>query len=131
MRFIVMIKADKNYEAGIPPSQELMAAIGTISADMARAGVLVDAVGLLPSSKGARLRLADGQVTVTDGPFAEAKEVVGGYAIVQAASKAEAIELGKRFLLVHAEVLGRSYECESEIRQLADPPRSGSDGNPR
>ena len=76
----------------------------------------------MPSSQGARLRLAGGKLTVTDGPFAEAKELIGGYAIVQAKSKEEAIELGKNFLKVHEEVLGLSYEGECEVRQMYDGP---------
>ena len=121
MRFMMMVKADKNYEAGAPPSMELMAAMGKLTEDMTKAGVLLETGGLMPSSKGARLRIAEGKVTVTDGPFSEAKELIGGYAIVQVKSKKEAIELGERFLQLHAEILGPSYEGESEIRQMFDP----------
>jgi hypothetical protein len=121
MRFMMIVKADKNYEAGVPPSQELMAAIGKHAEQMTAAGVLLETGGLLPSSKGARIRVAAGKVTVTDGPFTEAKELIGGYAILQAKSKQEAIELGKDFMKLHAEVLGPSYEGELEVRQLADP----------
>lgn len=122
MRFMTLVKADKAYEAGAPPSNELMAAIGKLSEEMMKAGVLLETGGLLPSSKGARVRVAGGKLTVTDGPFAEAKELVGGYAILQAKSKEEAIELAKRFMGVHGEVLGPSYEGECEVRQLFDPP---------
>jgi hypothetical protein len=118
---MTLVKADKDYEAGVPPSDELAAAIGKLAEEMARAGVMLEMGGLLPSSKGARVRVAGGNLTVTDGPFAEAKELVGGYAIVQAKSKEEAIELAKRFMRVHVEVLGSSYEGECEIRQLFDP----------
>lgn len=121
MRFMMMIKADKDYEAGVPPSRELMAAIGKLTEEMMRAGVVVETGGLLPSSKGARIQIARGKLTVTDGPFGETKELIGGYAILQARSKEEAIELGKRFMKVHSDILGLSYEGELEIRQLFDP----------
>jgi hypothetical protein len=120
MRFMMIIKADKNYEAGIPPTRELMAAIGKLSQQMAKEGVLLEAGGLMPSSRGARIRLTQQKLIVTDGPFAETKELIGGYAILQAKSKEEAIELGKQFIKVHGEVLGPSYEGDLEIRQMLD-----------
>ena len=122
MRFMMMVKADKNYEAGIPPTPELLAAIGKLTADMTRAGVLVQTGGLLPSSTGVRVRVSRGQLSVTDGPFAETKELIGGYAIVEAASRDEAIRIGRRFMELHASVLGPSYEGECEVRQLFDGP---------
>jgi hypothetical protein len=121
MRFMVITKATKDSEAGIPPKPELMAAVGKLSEEGMKAGYLLESGGLLPSSKGARLRLAGGNLTVTDGPFAEAKELIGGYAILQVKSKAEAVDLGKRFLKLHEEVLGPSYEGECEVRQMIDP----------
>jgi hypothetical protein len=120
MRFMMIVKGDKDYEAGVPPRPELMAAIGGLSEEMARAGALLETGGLMPTSQGARVRVAGRKLTVTDGPFSEAKEVIGGYAIVQAKDKAEAIELGKRFMKVHADVLGPSYEGELEIRPMMD-----------
>jgi hypothetical protein len=120
MRFMMMVKGDRNYEAGAPPDPELGAAIGKLSEEMMRAGVMVDMGGLLPSAMGARVHLAGGKLTVTDGPFSEAKEVVGGYAILRADSRQEAIEHGKRFMALHAGVLGSSYEGELEIRQMAE-----------
>jgi hypothetical protein len=127
MKFMMMVKADKDYEAGAQPTPELEAAIGKITEEMMRAGVVLEVGGLLPSAAGARLRLAGGKLTVTDGPFAEAKELIGGFAILRAKSKAEAIELGSRFLKVHEEVLGPAYVGELEIRQLFDE----SDSAPR
>jgi hypothetical protein len=121
MRFMLIAKATKESEAGLPPDPKLIAAIGKLSEDMAKAGVLVDVGGLLPSAAGARVKVSGGKVTVTDGPFAEARELIGGYAIVQTKSKAEAIELSKRFWKIHADVMGPSYEGEGEIRQLFDP----------
>ena len=120
MRFMVMVKADKDYEAGLPPKPELLAAIGKLSQDMVKAGVLLDTGGLLPSSRGARVRASGGKLSVTDGPFTETKELVGGYAIVQAQSRDEAVELGKQFMELHVTVLGCSYDGECEIRQLFD-----------
>jgi len=120
MRFMVMVKADKDYEAGLPPKPELLAAIGKLSHDMVEAGVLLETGGLLPSSRGTRVRASGGKLSVTDGPFTETKELVGGYAIVQAQSRDEAVELGKQFMEVHVTVLGSSYNGECEIRQLFD-----------
>jgi len=117
MRFMMMIKSDE--KAG-PPSAELVAAIGQLGAEMAKAGVLLEMGGLFPSAAGAKLRLSGGKVTVNDGPFTETKELVGGYAILAAKSKEEAIEYGRRFLNVHAEILGNSYEGELEIRQMSE-----------
>lgn len=117
---MMMIKGDQEYEAGTPPSPELAAAIGRLSRDMAKAGVLLETGGLLPSSKGAKLHLSRGRITVVDGPFAEAREVVGGYAIVQTRSREEAIELGKRFLEAHRSAMSADFEAECEIRQFAD-----------
>jgi hypothetical protein len=119
---MMLVKGDKDYEAGAPPRPELMAAIGALGEEMARAGKLLEMGGLAPSAMGAMLNLEGGSVRVTDGPFSESKEVIGGYAVMEAGSKAEAIELGKRFLQVHADVMGRSYKAQLEVRQLFDPP---------
>ena len=113
MRYLMLYKPGK--ETSAPPSDQEMADMGRFIEEMARAGVLIAADGLLPSSDGARVRIAREKFTVTDGPFAETKELIAGYAIVQVRSKAEAIELGKRFL----KVVG---EGESEIRQMHEAP---------
>jgi hypothetical protein len=120
MRFMMMMKGDKNYEAGAPPDPRLMAAIGKLSEEMAKAGILLSSEGLLPSSAGAKVRAANGRLAVTDGPFTEAKELVGGFAILKAASKAEAIRLGTDFVRLHQDILGPEWEGECEIRQVAD-----------
>ena len=114
MKFISMVKA---AEAG-PPSPELMGAIGRLAQELAQSGVLVEMGGLLPSVRGARMRLARGGITVTDGPFTESKELVGGYAIFSVPSKADAIELGRQFLQVHSDILGPGYAMELEIREM-------------
>ena len=122
MRFMMLVKGDKDYERGAPPPPALMAAIGALGAEMAKAGKLLEMGGLAPSAAGALLNLEGGTIRVTDGPFAESKEVIGGYAIMQAGSREEAIELARRFLQVHADVLGESYRTQLEVRQLFDPP---------
>jgi hypothetical protein len=115
MRFLMIFKPDaeatKRNEAGVPPSQQEIAEMGKLIEEMAKAGVLLSTEGCQSSSKGARVRRSGDRVTVTDGPFTEAKEIVGGFAIVKAKSKAEAIEWAKRFL----DVAGNG---ESEILQL-------------
>src|SRR5215470_5578717 len=108
MKFMMIAYATKDSESGNPPDPRLMAAIGKLSEDMAKAGVLVSTGGLAPSSMGSRVRLSGGKITVTDGPFTESKEIIGGYAIVNTKSKAEALELSRRFWQVHADVLGPS-----------------------
>ena len=122
MRFMMLVKADAEYEAGKPPSPELMAAIGKLSEEHARAGILLESGGLMPSARGARIRVSGGKLSVVDGPFSEAKELIGGYAILRASSKQEAIELGKQFMSLHAKVLGASYVGELEVRELQDFP---------
>jgi hypothetical protein len=126
MRFMMMVKGDKNYESGMPPSPELMAVIGKHTEEMMKAGVVVGTGGLLPSSQGAKVRAAGGKVSVTDGPFTEAKELIGGYAIVEAKSKAEAIERAREFMKLHVDVLGNTYEGECEVRQMFDVGECGS-----
>ena len=111
MRFMGLLKADKESEAGAPPSKELMERMGKFVEEITRAGVLLATDGLQPSSKGARVRLSEGKVTVTDGPFTESKELIASYALFEVKSMAEAIEWTTRFL----KVLGRG-ECE--IRPL-------------
>ncbi len=120
MRFISLVKAHGNAEKGVPPSPQLMAAIGKLAEELTKTGKIVEMGGLMPSSKGALLRLSGGKITVTDGPFAEAKELIGGYAVFDVKSKDEMIELAKRFLQVHVDVLGTSCELGLEIRQMAD-----------
>ena len=107
MRFLGLLRADAESEAGAPPSKELMERMGTFVQEVASAGVLVGTDGLKPSSEGKRVRLADGQLTVIDGPFTESKELVASYAIFDVGSIDEAVHWTSRFL----EVLGKG-ECE-------------------
>jgi hypothetical protein len=115
MRFLMMSKTNESYEAGNPPSPELFRKMGEFMQEAAASGVLLQADGLLPSSSGARISAHAGVISVTDGPFAEAKELVGGLAFIEARDLAEAKEWGRRFALVH------DGECEVEIRQVAGP----------
>lgn len=107
MRIIGLLKADEYSEAGAPPSRELMEKMGTFIEEITKAGVLLATDGLKPSSKGARVKLSGGKVTVTDGPFTESKELVASYALFQVKTMAEAIEWTTCFL----NVLGEG-ECE-------------------
>ncbi len=115
MRFMTIYKpADvKGMEAGTPPTQEEMAKMGAFIGELAQKGILLAADGLQASSTGARVKQTNGKVTVTDGPFTETKELIAGFAIVEVPSKAEAIELTKRFLAI-------AGDGESEIRQMHD-----------
>lgn len=97
MRYMVMHYSNDANEAGTPPSPELMAEMGAYMQEAAQSGVLLAAEGVGPSSLGARLTIDDGKVTVVDGPFAEAKEIIAGFAILEVKDKAEAIEHAKRF----------------------------------
>jgi hypothetical protein len=119
MRFMSIVKGP---ETAAPPSPQLMDAIDKLAQEMFQKGVMLDMGGLLPTATGARIRLAGGRLHVTDGPFTEAKEVIGGYAILKAASKEEAVELGRRFMQLHADILGPAYEMELEVRPMFDAP---------
>jgi hypothetical protein len=110
MRFLSIYK---NAERSSPPTAEEMATMGKLIEEGMKSGWLLSTEGCLPSALGARVRRSDDDVTVTDGPFTEAKELVGGFAILKANSKAEAIELARRFLRVAG-----NGECE--LRQLYD-----------
>lgn len=109
MRFMVIVKADRQSEAGVLPSTEILAEMGRFNEELAKAGVMLAGEGLHPSSRGARVRFAGKQRTVVDGPFAETKELVAGFWLWQVKSRAEAIEWAKRIPFQEGEV---------EIRQV-------------
>jgi hypothetical protein len=109
---MVIVKASKDSEAGIMPSEELLGAMAKFNEEMVKAGIMLDGAGLHPSTKGARIRIDGNKRTVVDGPFAETKELVAGYWIIQVKSKQEAIEWMKRVPNPHNE------GGEIEIRQL-------------
>jgi len=115
MRFMVMVMATKESEVGIPPQPEAYAAMGKYNAELVKAGVLLAAEGLAESSKGARVKFSGDKRTVIDGPFAETKEVVAGFSIIQVKSMEEAIELVKRVPNIFP-----NGEAEVEIRKLMD-----------
>ena len=116
MRFLSIYKT---IERNTPPTPEEMAAMGRLIEEAMRAGWLLSTEGCLPTALGARVRRTDTKLMVTDGPFAESKEVIGGFAILKANSKEEAIELAKSFLL-------SAGEGECELRQLYEPDSAGA-----
>jgi hypothetical protein len=97
MRFMIIVKATKDSEVGVMPEEKLIAAMATFHEELAKAGALLDASGLQPSSKGWRIKYSGKQRTVIDGPFAETKELIAGYTIIQVKSREEALEWTKRF----------------------------------
>jgi hypothetical protein len=119
MRFMIMVKS---AESAGPPPMALMAAIAKLGEEATRAGAMVETGGLLPSVMGVRVRLSAGKLVVTDGPFAETKELVGGYAVYDVKSKQEAIEWTSRFMQLHKDHWP-GWEGESEIRQIFDAPQ--------
>jgi hypothetical protein len=115
MRFMVMVKANEDSEAGVMPSQELLTAMTQYNEELVKAGVLLAADGLQPSSKGKRVRFSGDKRTVVDGPFAETKELIAGFWIIQVKSIEEAVEWVKRC------PNPMEGESEIEIRQVFDP----------
>jgi hypothetical protein len=115
MRFMSMIRIQEN--SGLAPSEQLMRDMGALMEDLTKSGQLVRTAGLRPTKEGVRVRQRRGAQTVADGPFTETKEVIGGYAILEAKSMEEAVELTRRFLKVH----GDEWDIECEVRQLAGP----------
>jgi hypothetical protein len=120
VRFMIIRKADKQTEAGAMPSKELLDAMIQYNDDMAKAGVMLQGVGLHPSSKGSRVTFSKGKATVTDGPFTETKELIAGFTMIQVASKEEAVEWVKRWPSV-------DWVTEIEIRQVIEPEDFGAE----
>ena len=118
MRYLVMVKAGADPEAGKPPSPALIEGMARLADEMVKAGVVLATEGLQPTRHGMRLSHRDGRTVVTDGPFSESKEVIGGFAIVRAASRAEAIAHAQRVVDVH--VAAGVPDLEMEIRPLYD-----------
>ena len=123
MRFMIIRKADKNTEAGVLPSQELLAAMMKYNEELLKAGVMLQGEGLQPSSKGVRVKLNAGKPTVVDGPFAETKELIAGFTMIQVRSKEEAIEWVKRWPIEDGNV-------ELEIRQVFEADDFGAEFTP-
>ena len=124
MRFMVMVKADKNSEAGVMPSEQLLAEMGKYNEELVKAGVLLAGEGLHPSSKGARVRFSGNKRTVIDGPFPETKDLVAGFWLLQVKSKEEAIEWVKRC------PNPMPGESEIEVRQVFEAEDFGAEFTP-
>jgi hypothetical protein len=114
MRFMIMVKGNKTSESGVKPDEKLMSDMADFHEQLAKAGVLLDASGLQPTSKGFRIKYAGGRRTVVDGPFTESKELIAGYTLIQVKSREEALEWAKRF----PAPFGEDAAAEIEIRQL-------------
>jgi hypothetical protein len=115
MRYLMIVKANRETEAGVMPSEELLSAMTKYNEELVKAGVLLDGAGLKPTSKGARIRYTGSKRTVVDGPFTEAKELVAGYWLIQVKSHEEAIEWAKRAPNPHGE---GNDAAEIEVRPL-------------
>jgi len=115
MKFMMIVKASKDSEAGVMPSEDMLNKMGKYNEELMKAGVLLDLAGLHPSSKGTRLKFSGGKRTIVDGPFAETKELIAGYWIIQVKSREEALEWAKRAPAPHE---GENGEGEIELRQL-------------
>jgi hypothetical protein len=118
MRYMMMIKMDESMPAG-PPPPSLFAAIGELGDQARKDGTLLEEGGLLPSAAGALIRLSGGRVSVIDGPFTEAKELIGGFAVYQVRTKDDAIEAARRFMQLHADHWP-GVEAVCEVRQMMD-----------
>ena len=125
MRFMILRKADAGTEAGVMPSEELLAAMGKYMEELGTAGVLLDGDGLHPSSKGARVSFSGGTPTVIDGPFTETKELIAGYTIIQVKSMDEAIEWARRW-----PALDGDGQAQLEIRQFFEADDFGPEFTP-
>ncbi|MEV0170718.1 YciI family protein [Streptomyces sp. NPDC050803] len=115
-RYLSLVRIDETNAPAEGPSAELMQRMGELIEEMTKAGVLLDTAGLTPTAQGTRVHYAGGELSVTDGPFTESKEVVGGYALMQAKDKAEAIEWTKRFLKIHE----AHWTVTCEVREIAE-----------
>jgi hypothetical protein len=120
MQYLMLIKIANNtdYEAGKPVPPELEAAMGKLMGEWSKAGAMVSAAGLRPTSKGARLRLEGGKIDRIDGPFVETKEVVGGFFILEVKNKSAVVAMTRRFLEVHRKILGKDFLIECELREV-------------
>lgn len=125
MRFMIIRRADKETEAGVMPSEALLAAMGGYMEEMAKAGILLGGEGLHPTSKGTIVKFAKGKPTVIDGPFAESKELIAGYSMIEVKSKEEALEWVKRWPALDAD-----GSVELEVRQVFEAEDFGAEFTP-
>lgn len=117
MRFMMIVKGDENFRDSGPPPAALFEAIGKLGEEAAKAGKMVSMGGLHPTSKGASVRIRKGKLVTTDGPFSEAKEMIGGFTIMELNSREEAIEEARKFMELHR-TLWPGWEGETEVRQM-------------
>ncbi|KAB1145998.1 transcriptional regulator [Streptomyces luteolifulvus] len=115
-RYLSLVRIDEANAPAEGPSPELMQRMGELIEEMTKAGVLLDTAGLTPSAQGSRVHYTGGELSVTDGPFTESKEVIGGYALMQAKDQAEAIEWTKRFLKIHE----AHWTVTCEVREIVE-----------
>lgn len=120
MRYMMMVMGDADFEAGKPASDELQALMGEYIGRMAAEGIFVDGAGLMPSSQGFKAHARNGEISFTDGPFTEAKEIIGGYAIVDVRDEAHAREVVREFIGLHTRTGYTDVTCE--IRRMEDAP---------
>ena len=125
MRFMIIRKADQETEAGVMPSEQLLAAMGGYMEEMAKAGVLIGGEGLHPTSKGTKVKFVKGKPTVIDGPFTEAKELIAGYSMIDVKSKQEALDWVKRWPALDAD-----GNVELELRQVFEAADFGAEFTP-
>ncbi|SIO59334.1 Uncharacterized conserved protein [Singulisphaera sp. GP187] len=125
MRFMIIRKADKQTEAGVLPSEELLTAMVKYNEELVKAGVMLAGEGLQPSSKGARIKFSGGKPTVVDGPFAETKELIAGFTMIEVKSKEEALEWVKRW-----PALDGDGAVELELRQVFEASDFGAEFTP-
>lgn len=120
MQFLMLIKIanDTDYEAGKQLPAELDAAMGELMGEWSKTGAMVSAAGLKPTSQAARVRLSKSGVRVSDGPFTESKEVIGGFFLLEATDRAAAVEMTRKFVELHGKVLGTDFVLECEVRQV-------------
>jgi hypothetical protein len=124
MRFMILMKANKDSEAGVLPDHDILTEMGNFNEELVNAGIMLAGEGLQPSSKGARVRIAGGQTTVVDGPFAETKELIAGFWMWQCKSKQEAIDWVKRCPTIPG------VETNIEIRQVFETEDFGAEFTP-
>ncbi|MEU6278926.1 YciI family protein [Streptomyces sp. NPDC047028] len=115
-RYLSLVRIDESTAPAGGPSEELMQRMGALIEEITKAGVMLDTAGLTPAAQGTRVHWEGGKLSVTDGPFTESKEVIGGYALMQCKDKAEALEWAKRFLKVHEEY----WTVTLEVREIAE-----------
>jgi hypothetical protein len=115
-RYLSLVRIDESTAPAGGPSEELMQRMGALIEEITKAGVMLDTAGLTPAAQGTRVHWEGGKLSVTDGPFTESKEVIGGYALMQCKDKAEALEWAKRFLRVHEEY----WTVTLEVREIAE-----------